>query len=65
MLLAMMPLSLTIWGSPNTEYAIEASTDLITWEEFGTGTSSADGALRFGDEVLPGADYRFFRAAQK
>lgn len=58
-------LKLTIWGSPNTDYTIEASRDLITWEDFESGRSGVDGALRFGDEALPEVGYRFFRAAQR
>lgn len=49
-------------GAPDTTYFIEASNDLVTWTEFGSVLSAADGTFTFIDFDAPNSGVRFYRA---
>lgn len=49
-------------GEPNFNYSIEASTDLMAWVSIGSGTTAANGTLKFTDLNAPAFGYRFYRS---
>ena len=52
---------LTLTAQPGFVYAIQASTDLVSWVSLSTNTVSAAGTIKFTDTSAPGFDERFYR----
>lgn len=51
-------------STPNSNFAIEASPDLVHWSTVGTGTTDSTGSLVFQDTAVTGLPARFYRATQ-
>ena len=47
---------------PSTAFGFQASTDLSTWTNIGSGTTDGSGALIFQAPITPAPDHRFYRA---
>ena len=52
--------TLTLAGSPNVKYRIQASTNLTTWQDISTNTAGTNGAITFSTSTN-GFTRRFFR----
>ncbi|MCL5097175.1 MAG: hypothetical protein M1608_06565 [Candidatus Omnitrophica bacterium] len=53
---------LSLAGQTNVSYAIEASTDLMSWSVLATNRTGSDGTFLFLDSTAPAFSYRFYRA---
>ncbi|MGI8437364.1 MAG: hypothetical protein ACR2NX_10745 [Chthoniobacterales bacterium] len=53
---------LQLSSTPNTGFTIQASTDLATWTNLGTGTTGTNGVLLFQDPDAANFPARFYRA---
>ena len=51
---------LTVTGQPNTEYVVQASTNLTSWVSLSTNTSTT-GTFTFTDTTTPAPQQRFYR----
>jgi len=49
-------------GAPGVSYAIQATTDLVDWQNIGTATANTNGVLEFEDRDIPNFNIRFYRA---
>lgn len=62
--LALTPdgrMQFTVTGTPGLPYALERSSDLVTWETVATGTVGAGGET-YTEPAIPPGDRRFYRA---
>lgn len=55
---------LSLFGRPDLDYTIQASTNLANWTNIGTATCDANGACQFEDSDAPNFPQRFYRAVQ-
>jgi hypothetical protein len=58
--LSGFPIELT--GGPAQRYAVEFSSNLVTWSVAGYVTNSPSGTCCFTNQLHPGAGYRFYRS---
>ena len=50
-------------GDTNVTYTVLASTNLLQWQNIGTTTSSAIGAIQFDDPAATNSPSRFYRTS--
>ena len=61
---ADQPIQLQLYGDPNYEYAIEATTNLVNWSTIAT-TNGAPICIEIADPESPNLPNRFYRAVRK